>query len=1589
MAKRKKRVNTGLVGFVTMMAILIAVTLVAVFTISKTDRDPEAYAGLAEQYEKAGDRELAMQQYVRAYGVNQESKYAIEATRLMLDMGNWREAMGTLIRAHQAEPSDTTLLSNLLVRYWELAEYGVPPWQALREYSAKVLGIWNREIEDVNYDQAKQKLDQTDLPGIDEELRGLAVISLATALAKLPATDDRQQELADRALEIARRDSPHDPRVVRALVEKAYDYANFPEDKRDRYEHLQRAQSEALELINAARQAAPDPELDNLAVSVLSEEPIYGLDNGAYQDLRRTDEAMALLREALKQYPDNSKLKTTFAQAVYRHVQADENGDQAISTEQRSGLINEARGLIRGALEADPGFYQGVNLLANLAMVDINPDLDPAEDELRRTRNAVEIYDTHRETGVTASTLRAAFGTVARMQMLFNAFQRSLNLTQQLASRDGDQSEGIAALQRFDDALQSSYPEMLEAQWVSGRMALINEDENEAIRKFTEITQASSGLTALRQQLILDANQQLTRLFYNRNQLGESERYADAAIQKAAELQLAPPTEILALKLSIMVQTDRAQQALDQIEALLRNDPDNQVLNRVRAQALVALDRTEEARETLEQTGEDFAGLAGVRLSLVEGDLDGAIQQLDDYLESNPEDRQGIDLLVQTMSAAKRTDELIEKLDLLASKTQDESGKRWIEARKVFATITDPDERLEKLLTLIDAQDDPVTRAIDRFNAFQNAGKTDEALQALNEIEKLEPDNVSVLEQQFVLALRDNNLTRAEEYVRKLGALDADSVGGALYRGELALAQDKPDIALSELIVAESKLPPDANLKAQLARAYLMSTPRRITEATAALEAALELNPRHASSLRLLFLLRADQGLTIEDPEFADLLRRAWRANLNDPALRPFVEQLAERDDPVKAIANRERIREESPDDAENLLRLALLYQRPEVGNDEKAGELFMAAERIFAETDLSDSQQRRMTWQYYRSVADFFGIRNISGPPEELLRRFIDRVPAEQRPDAELLLARYYFQRGDREKTMAAYDAALVAADQIPDPQTRSEQRMGIETSLVQYHLNADEVDEAIARSESALKLLGESESQIALAQTIRLGIIEKLISIRPDDARRRLDQYRVEFPNDIRGLSLHASLLLRQQQLDEALDALTLILRDAPTNAWALDQRGGIKMLYRKYDEARRDLLAAKRENPWGLNLRPRYRLARLYELTDQPQLAEREYLEILDEQPENLVAARQLLRFYRRTQQFDAATNMLSRFAAKRPDEPFWSYELGMLLALRGNAAGAMRPLEQASELTGWRSHNIVTDWARIAIQAGRARDVLITLEAKRDQINPTTYSAVNAAASLALGDTTSCVQEVEAAIRSQLDQPAASIGAMTQRMEPMVRQSNIRKALESILADESISDDERLRLQLVLTGSTLALGDLETTESLLADARKKVEPQSPNYRVLLVNEAQLLEAKPDTTLDQKRAIYEELLEIEPSNIPALNNLAFALAQAGAGAEAQQYVERLRALEVPNASILDTIGVVFMMNGKLDEAYVQFQQSLREDPEAAETHLHLGKLLVKQDQREDAIEQLNRAIRYAEKRNDEATKKQATELLSELQS
>ena len=131
--------------------------------------------------------------------------------------------------------------------------------------------------------------------------------------------------------------------------------------------------------------------------------------------------------------------------------------------------------------------------------------------------------------------------------------------------------------------------------------------------------------------------------------------------------------------------------------------------------------------------------------------------------------------------------------------------------------------------------------------------------------------------------------------------------------------------------------------------------------------------------------------------------------------------------------------------------------------------------------------------------------------------------------------------------------------------------------------------------------------------------------------------------------------------------------------------------------------------------------------------------------------------------------------------------------------------------------------------------------------------------------------------------------------------------------------------------------------------------------------------------------KQAIrhYEAILQHEPKDVRAMNNLAWAYQQEK-DSRALPLAEKAYAVEANSPAILDTLGWILVERGELARGVGLLQKAVSLAPDAADIRYHLAQALAKSGEKEKARSELQRVLGTGKAFSKE---KEARALLTEL--
>jgi tetratricopeptide (TPR) repeat protein len=1582
MVKRKK-LNKNVVGSLTAGGMIVSVMVMWVITMNLAGRDPEVFASKARELEEIEGADLinlrrAADLYIRAYHKNKDSKYVIAAANCSYRGGDFTHMFKMLNEAHSLSPHDPTILEAYLKILWELRIYLPELMDQMRDRSAKLLEI-----------------DPDNVLGLV-----CRVESLRAATGIDPTNAALSAEALRKAIEVA----PLDPRValVRStdVLRKADEaFSRVPASEAGAL--LEQARQSSLTILREAWEQSPgDTELTTELVRLLSNPP--GL-----------DEARRVLEKAVATNPADSSLHALLAQILYFVAQRDRERLTADDPEQLQALLTASARAAEEAVRLDVVRYSAYGVLADLREFGNSERGLLKPEEVTRTEQALQVYHQAFERTLNVQTLRAelALRALEPVKLVAKAFDTAADYRRR--APDAQHREAaLAHCQRIVDLASTKYPTMYLTDIMVGEMALFKNELRPAIAAFARADDKMASLRAT-PALQVTTKEKLAELYNKVGEPGMALRFVEKAIDGYAELKRPVPIWLHAAQVELNIRFGDYQRGLDLLNSVRGlYDADNEQFRRLGALALSNLKRCDDAmKEMGEGTASDLDGLMFRARLWITCDQPGKAEPyLRKILDARPDDGDALKLYTSVMRETDKAAEATEYLTQVRDKLNDESLKRVLSTYIITLSASDTDDRDARIKEVIQQIPDAFDRNREFYFFYSTRNQLEEAQRYLDELEHAKPDEPGIVNEQFILALRREEFTRAESYAAKVTRLGLDPAATLRVRGQLKLARNDAEGAIKEFSAAIREHPTDSDLKVRLAEAYLKLPVPRVEEAAGALKDAVRFDPVNFQANKLLYAIHEQLGRREESLPY---LRAAARIRPDDSFVQEHMKLLNEEEDPVAGIASREKLRSEQPDNAENLTRLAELYAkmvgRPELRPEERAKYVQKGHECIEAGRQLNGSSV-----SLARVAAQFYRLARRVSDGEEYLRNFLESQQDQARVQARLMLARFLFDCGERSAAQEEYVAADRQASELSDPGERDKAQVMTGMSLVDFYSRTDQLAQLIETGQRLLPHLRETAEQ----QEIRLRIVDAMIrQAEYAAAKEALDKYAEAYPEDVAGKVVRVQLMLATPETDPekrgktlfaAREILTGVLHVKGDLALARHLRGVVDLeLARAHqqrqflEEARGDLIKAKEIAPEDFNLMHRVTLARVYEELGDTNLAEIELKRLIELRPEDARMLARLVQLFERTRQPRKAQQFLGECAAREPNNPHWPHQLGRLLIEAGEFSAAVPHLITAAETyTRINRPNelIESDVLNAMVESRRAREAVDRFE----RLDPRFYTprvrahAGRAYVMVQQGDR--AVQQLNKALNDALATNPGDLAVVTRQIQTLPH-TEARRMYESVLRTAG-SAPGGIALRLLYAQYLLQLAD----ESSRGEARRQVETvlgqtigDSQVRSGALVLKAQLLimEGKPEEAIK----LYEDVLRFDGNNLEVLNNLAFYLAELKkAPAEALPYAERLRELVSRAADageigglgrvhLLDTIGWVYHLNARSIQAADVLEQAVRLDPKAAEPKYHLGMVYHGLGRMGDARRQLEGARDAAREAGQHDIREKAEHAIMEL--
>jgi putative PEP-CTERM system TPR-repeat lipoprotein len=432
-------------------------------------------------------------------------------------------------------------------------------------------------------------------------------------------------------------------------------------------------------------------------------------------------------------------------------------------------------------------------------------------------------------------------------------------------------------------------------------------------------------------------------------------------------------------------------------------------------------------------------------------------------------------------------------------------------------------------------------------------------------------------------------------------------------------------------------------------------------------------------------------------------------------------------------------------------------------------------------------------------------------------------------------------------------------------------------------------------------------------------------------------------------------ASIMIRSGKTEEGKKLVDEVLATNPSDADALVMRAQLAIQGGKPEDAITDLRTALRDQPTNILLIAQ--LAQAYIRSGNVALAEQTLRQAVQANPRDAQTRLALAQFLVNKGEADKARPVLEQLVKDDPNnmEALEGYAR-LLLGLNDPAAAlqAATTLQtlQPKSSTGYQL-------AGVAQQAlGRTADARKSFEAGI-AADPASLDPLIALAQLdvAAGESAAALARIDARIAAQPDDARLH----NLRGELLMAMRRPDDALASYLTASKVQPAWAQPYR----GQAVALIATGKTDRAIEVLKAALGPTG-NSADIAVDLGTLYtgQDRPGDAI----AVYERVLERDPNNLIAANNLAMILVTNRSDAASLERAEKLavRFAESDNPAFLDTYGWVLYKRGRYAEAIVPLAKAVAKVPQAQEIHYHLGMAQLKAGKTAEASKSLEAALK-----------------------
>lgn len=1503
-----KKLNRNLVGILTLVGMVLLAVGGFALLASLPGQDPKVYEADAEKLKEEGKYEMAAQTFVRAYqrDSTKNPEYLVKAATCVLEEGKIGGARELLRNALVRDPALKSALEVTTDLEFEIAQRFGSSTQ------------WSRVLAEA------KKLASVDAASpLAHHAMGMSYLAMQTE-------DSRNRELGVESLMKALELDPTNTKAVDTLAKQWWNEA----EQEKRAGHLD--ESEALvakrdaliaTALEKCRASAPDKVSELLQL-----QSIFKIVS------KNVDEGIRELEEITK-----TEGKGVEAQRLLAGIYTGVLGDTVPQD------LDKAETLLQEAARIEPDNGEVYVELARVYRMNREKAQDPAKQKEYRSKE-LALYEKGLEAVPRTTDFRKLRNNVARAtfysELVLGALGEAELAADDAAAREKAIASAESWLARMKDEID---PEQLEVRFLVANILNMKGELVDATKEAEAAERAAGARGHLGLQVLL------AELYSRQAQWGA----AEGAMKKAVAMNPDSPGLILRLA-QVYLRQNKASDALTLLKPVdasrrsqfLRTDAS---AARLRADALRQLGQYEQALEESKRSGTGTVEdeVRNAQLLILSDKAGEAEARLKTLLASAPTNVDVVRTLGKLYQDTNRKAEAKSLVQAALAKDPDNRILKLLDLDLMEGG--GEDERKKRTLEIINEEKDEFVKALALYDFYNSEKDEAKARQYLDEAERQKPDHAAVIERQFRHALVAKDWERAEKYAQRHGALNLDGTEGLLSQGRLALARGAAaeeggdaaeakrnyDRAIDLIRSGLQKYSSNSLAWTILADAY-QSAGRR-GEAKGVLLEAIKMDPTNGYANRALAEMSLGEGNEAEAEKY---LLAAGRSLPDDPFVQRQLQILKEKENPREGIAAREKARAANPKDLQNLVLLARLYALPEVGEFDKATEVYRQA--------LSESKDD-MGLAF--ELANFLGRDDVKRPSEgdQILVELMGKAEEkDKKAQIAVYLGRFY----ENQKVLATADRHFRLAVSL-DPSAAVLQAAG------EYYARTNRFRDSMEYYDRALKQLDGDGS--AEAEQVRSKIIALCLAIGDlERARGAIDEFLEKYPNNDQGMIFEGAYHRIAGDVAQARKSFDAHIEKNPDNAVALWQRGELYRLMGHWQKAIEDFTKAKTFNPNGFSFQHRVSLADVLLETGKAELAVSELKTILEENPNEDAVAEALIDIYTRIgpSRYPDAETLIFTFAQKHPRDHKWQMLLGRLYETAKNEAKAIQAYEKAAELSRFQSAPVEALFR--VCRASNQPTVIIDYAAQKLSsrlLNEMPGGLATVAwAYLTTGDQAKAIEYYDMALAAASKAFDVYTSVVFEMVASIGKEECLSRELKRAEAEPGNIERQKLLVHLLHINEKVAEA-LEVTQKIEQMAALEQD-------VLFAKLAQGMLSQRAGKLEEALGKYEEALKIDPNNALALNNLAALLCEElNRCAEGLPYAERARKLRPNDPNVLDTLGWALVLNDRLGEALGVFLRSLEANRNHVVTLYHLGLLHERRGEYEEAKRRLEQAKKAAE--------------------